>query len=136
MERSIYNNYSEARAALYEDVLGPAWSCFAATLTHRLLPEFPGTPHGAKVKMDLSGVPAHEAAKVELIKVAAQVVKDGFLTVPEGRALAGFGPMTKGETLYIPTLISPTTVGESDRSQRILDRLTPRGLEDDLADEP
>lgn len=103
MKRAIYNNYSEARAALTEEIVGPLWNRFDDQITTELLPEWPGSD-GLEAKFNLEDVPAEQQRRLDRMKAATDAFTKGVLDVNEARAFGGYAPF-KRNFRVVPTLV-------------------------------
>lgn len=115
MQRAIYNNYSEARDALAEDVIGPLWARFGSTMTRFMLPEFDKSGR-LRAFFNTSRVIAIEERRMDRIEKAVQATVSGTLTRDEGRSLAGYAALGKGkqDELYVPITVNRVQVEDGE----------------------
>ncbi|MEE4384172.1 MAG: phage portal protein [Pseudomonadales bacterium] len=95
--QQTYNNWREARLALYEDAVMPLARKLAEALTHWFLVPFVG--EGYELVVDDDDVPAL-AVRKEL--QWDRVGNAPFLTINEKREALGYEPIDGGDTLFVP----------------------------------
>ena len=92
---STYNNYREARLALYEETVLPLLDNFLDALNNWLVPAF-----GANLRLvpNLEAVPAIADKRRELWTMADS---SQDLTINERREIKGYGPVVGGDTVLV-----------------------------------
>ena len=88
LEHSTFRNYSEARAAAYEECILPLQKLIAAELTRSLLPLFPGA-EDLLVRFDASKLSIFQENAMVRARMANMLVTGGWVTVGAGMRLIG-----------------------------------------------
>lgn len=88
LEHSTFRNYSEARAAAYEECVLPLQKLVAAEITRSLLPLF-GTSENMKVRFDASKLSIFQEDAMTRARMANMMVASGWLTVGTGMRMIG-----------------------------------------------
>lgn len=124
MKRAIYNNYSEAREALADDVVGPLWNRVDDAISAFLLPEFDQSESHFAV-FDTSDVIAFEERRMRRIQQVTAAVTTGLMTRDEGRLLIKKKALGKNgkDELYVPVNVDRVLVsdGEIDEDEEFAD---------------
>lgn len=107
LDRSTFNNFSEAREAAYESNIIPTQRLFAADLNTQLLPDF-GDPNTDEVEFDLSNVRVLQEDQNGLHERAREDVKAGLITINQGLAMIGQEQIDGGDIRYVPISVTPT----------------------------
>lgn len=132
MKRAIYNNYSEAREALADDVVGPLWNRIDDAITAFLLPEFDQIrTHYAH--FDTSMVIAFEERRMKRIETASTALTRGLMSRDEARALCRLPPVGRDgrDVLYVPVNVETVEIGADGM---VVDSPEPESDEDEPED--
>lgn len=114
LERSTFNNYSEAREAAYESNIIPTQRLMAEEIRHQLLiPDYQdGQDAGEEVAFDLRQVRVLQDDRNEEAKRLGGLYTDGVITRAEARKPLGH-EVTEADDVYsIPVLMTITPAGE------------------------
>jgi hypothetical protein len=110
---STFANYKEARLSLYEDTILPLMDMIKDELNHWLVPMFGEDLH---LEYDKDAI---EALDVKRSEKFVQISSAGFLTFNEKRTLLGFEPVEGGDTLFIPSGLTP--INEMNEPSEVVD---------------
>jgi len=130
-EATTYNNYKEARRALYEETILPLMDTYTDELNARLVPLF---GKGLRLDYDRDAIEALQedrGAKYAYLSVA------DWLTINDKREATGYEPLTEGDTLFVPITNVPLDQAVAE-PEPIPDALIPGaggGGQDDEEDE-
>lgn len=95
LDRSTYNNVSEAREQAYENCIIPTQHVFASQLTKKLLPMFGTVDRSLRCQFDIKNVRVLQKDENELMQQVTVGYEKGVLT--RARALEKLGYETKPE---------------------------------------
>jgi HK97 family phage portal protein len=126
MQRAIYNNYSEAREALADEIVSPLWNRAAATIRQFLLPEFDKAGR-IEVAFDTSRVVAFENRRWSRLTTAVEGAKAGVLTRHQAARMAGLKPIGP-DLILLPVQSDRFTVTDDGAFERF-------ALDDDEVDD-
>jgi len=88
LEHSTFRNYSEARAAAYEECVLPLQKMIAAELTRALLPLFPASEN-LLVRFDSTKLSIFQENAMVRARMANMLVTGGWMTVGAGMRIIG-----------------------------------------------
>lgn len=110
LEHSIYNNYSEAREAAFEEKLIPIGKNLAERISLQLIPEFEGDPTKVEFDFDISDIRVLQEDNNALATRMVALTGGGLMLVDEARQEVGLEPLpdAKGQILYVPNGVTPT----------------------------
>lgn len=108
LDRSTYNNVSEAREQAYESNIIPTQSLVGAELTTRLLPEF-STDRGLSVGFDNSRVRVLQEDQDKLAERISLLFKNQIIRRSEAREAMGFKADAEDEVFLAET--ASTSIG-------------------------
>jgi len=94
--QQTYNNYKEARLALYEDAVLPMAYRYAQAFTEWLIRPMLGDEY--MLSIDEDDIPALQTRKEQQFD---RLNSAGFLTINEKREALGYEPIEGGETLFV-----------------------------------
>lgn len=118
LEHSTFRNYSEARAAAYEECVLPLQKLIAAELTRSLLPLFPGSDQ-LRVRFDATKLSIFQENMMMRARMANMMVLGGWMTVGAGMRIVGM-PADSSYDYYIrrktvhPVLLADASVDTPD----------------------
>lgn len=127
LDRSIYNNFSEAREAVYEQNIIPTQRIFASALRRQLLPDF-GDTRGLIVDHDYSEVRVLQEDRNALTERAARMLTGGIVTVHEARHLLGLTAGPEHAFWLLPQNVRPVASLDQPDEMRELQRENLRSL--------
>lgn len=102
LDRSTYNNVSEARSSAFEDNIIPAQRILAEDIRFQLLPDFEKNPWAFRVGFDLSNVRVLQEdrkAQVERLDIG---VRGGWIRIAEARRAMDFDTEEADEVYLRP----------------------------------
>lgn len=109
LDRSIYNNVSEAKESAIEDCLIPNWMLFAEAINLQLKPDFDSDPK-TRFLFDTSKVRELQPDQDRLVDRETKRLLAGGITLDEYRTNTGSEPVKggHGDVYYIPSNVLPT----------------------------
>lgn len=103
-EASTFNNYREAKLALYDDAVLPLADRIFAGLTQLLMPRYGMDPSKAKITYNPDEITALAKRRNEELKLIKELNTD---TLNELRGLRGREPVDGGDTVMVPANMIP-----------------------------
>jgi HK97 family phage portal protein len=109
LDRSTFANFSEAKAAYWEDTAMGLQRRVNAGVRAQLLPEFAGVGRQrVQTRWDNSDVLALQEAESERWERATNALARGAITINDFRATVGLDPVPNGDVFLIPAGVVPT----------------------------
>lgn len=113
LDRSTFQNYSEAREAAYESNIIPTQRLLAAEIRTQLLPDFgDATRSRVRIDFDLSNVRVLQEDQDKLHTRAREDLKAGGITLNQFLEMIGKEPDPNGDVRYIPISVSVLQAGD------------------------
>lgn len=100
-EATTYNNYQEARKALYEETVLPLMDILTDELNYWLVPLF---GDGLELSYDRDSI---EALQEERGKKYSYLAQADWLTINDKRDATGYEPLEEGDVLLVPFSVTP-----------------------------
>lgn len=104
---STYNNYQEARRALYMEAVIPLLTHFRNDWNRTI-----GRELGSPLDFDKDSFDAITAARQEATDRVVKLFTSGLITQEEGRSDLEYGPSKPGDVFYAPANLMPLAKGE------------------------
>lgn len=103
-DASTFDNYTQAKVALYDDAVLPMADRLYAHLSELLLPRFGVDPSEFQISYDIDQITALAKRRTEELAKRKEI---GIETVNELRTTTGKEPVEGGDTLYQPASMVP-----------------------------
>jgi HK97 family phage portal protein len=126
LEHSTFRNYSEARAAAYEECVLPLQKLVAAELTRALLPLF-GQSETMKVRFDASKLSIFQEDAMTRARMANMLVTGGWVTVGAGMRIIGMPADAQYDYYLRRQNLSPVPLAEGGTAKEPAPAPTPFG---------